>query len=226
MKPNKHPELSLIRTIIPMIFAILENILYRDNHQAIDQLNCFICEQVKVNRSRLKKISGLDRMVLIQDMLSSLLIEIIPRIAPYLPTAIATYKIIEIFSQKWLGDKEELSSISKAPLGNVTTEMGLQLVDLADALRDYPKVIEYLEHADNAGFLIDLSGIVGGREILLLFQEFLQKYGMKGTGEIDIPRLRWREEPTQFLPMVLSYVKAARPSQRRQNFEAEKTKQN
>ena len=222
MKPDKHPDLSLIRKVMPLVFTILGNILYRENHQAIDQLNGFICEQVQVNRRRLEETSGLDRMVLIQDMLSSLFTEIIPRIAPYLPTGIATYKMIESLSQKWLGDNDELPSISKSPPGNVTTEMGLHLGDLADALRGYPEVIEYMEHADDAGFLTNLPGVVGGREMLPLFQEFLQKYGMRGSGEIDITRTRWREEPTQFLSMVLNYVKSARPRQHRRNFEAGK----
>jgi rifampicin phosphotransferase len=218
MKPDKHPDLSLIRKVMPLVFTILGNILYQKNHQAIDQLNGFICEQVQVNRRRLEETSGLDRMVLIQDMLSSLFTEIIPRIAPYLPTGIATYKMIESLSQKWLGDNDELPSISKSPPGNVTTEMGLHLGDLADALRGYPEVIEYMEHADDAGFLTNLPGVVGGREMLPLFQEFLQKYGMRGSGEIDITRMRWREEPTQFLSMVLNYVKSARPRQHRRNF--------
>jgi rifampicin phosphotransferase len=222
MKPDRYPNLSQIRKFMPMVFTIMENILYRDNYQAIDQLNGFICEQVQVNRCRLEETSGLDRIVLIQDMLSSLVTEIIPRIAPYLPAGIATYKMIENLSQKWLGDNDELPGISKSPPGNVATEMGLYLGDLADALRGYPEVVEYVEHANYACFLTNLSGVVGGREMLPLFQEFLQKYGMRGTGEIDITRTRWREEPTQFLPMILSYVKSARPGQHRRNFEAGK----
>jgi phosphoenolpyruvate synthase/pyruvate phosphate dikinase len=222
MKPDQHPDLSLIRKVMPVVFSIMGNILYRDNHQAIDQLNGFIREQVQVNRSRLEETSGLDRVVLIQNMLSSLFPEIIHRIAPFLPTGIVTYKMIESLSQKWLGDNDELAGISKSPPGNVATEMGLQLGDLADALRNYPEVVEYLEHTDDAGFLTNLPGVVGGREMLPLFQEFLQKYGMRGTGEIDITRMRWREEPTQFLPMVLSYVRSAQPGQHRRDFEAGK----
>lgn len=45
---------------------------------------------------------------------------------------------------------------------------------------------------------------------------------MRGTGEIDITRPRWREEPTQFLPIVLSYLKTTLPGQYRRNFEAGK----
>jgi rifampicin phosphotransferase len=222
VKPDQHPDLSQIRKVLPTVFTILKNILYRDNHQAINQLNCFIREQVKENKSRLKETSGLDRIVLIQNMLSGLLLEIIPRIAPYLPAGIGTYFIIDNLSQKWLGDNEELSGISKSPPGNVTTEMGLQSGDLADAARNYPEVVEYLEHTDDAGFLTNLSGVAGGKEMLPLFREFLQKYGVRGTGEIDITRPRWREEPTQFLPIILSYVKSARPGQYRRNFEAGK----
>ncbi len=222
MKPDRRPDLFQIRKIVPMVFTITGNILYRDNNQAIDQLNGFIREQVQVNRSRLEETSGLNRIELTQDMLSSLISEIIPRIAPYLPAGIATYKMIENLSQKWLGDNDELPGISKSPPGNVATEMGLYLGDLADSLRSYPEVIEYMEHADNAGFLTNLPEVAGGKEVLPLFQEFLQKYGMRGTGEIDITRMRWREEPTQFLPMILSYVKSARPGQHRRNFEAGK----
>jgi phosphoenolpyruvate synthase/pyruvate phosphate dikinase len=222
MKPDRHPDLSQIRKIMTTILTILRNILYRDNHQAIDQLNCFIREQVQENRCRLKETSDLDRIVLIQNLLSGLLLEIIPRIAPYLPAGIGTYIMIENLSQKWLGDNDELPGISKSPAGNVTTEMGLQLGDLADALRNYSEVIEYLEHTDDAGFLTNLTEVAGGKEMLPFFQEFLQKYGMRGTGEIDITRPRWREEPTRFVPMVLSYVKSARPGQHRRNFEAGK----
>jgi pyruvate,water dikinase len=222
MKPDRHLNLSQIWKVMPVVLTIMGNILYRDNHQAIDQLNGFICEQVRVNRSRLEDTSGLGRIVLIQDMLSNLITEIIPYIASYLPTGIASYKMIENLSQKWLGDNDELPGISKSPPKNVTTEMGLQLGDLADALRSCPEVIEYLEHADDACFLTNLSRVAGGREMLPLFQEFLLKYGMRGTGEIDITRMRWREEPTQFLPMVLSYVKSALPGQHRRDFEAGK----
>lgn len=220
MKPDRHVGLSQIREVLPMFFTILGTILYRDNQQAIDHLNCFIREQVQANQKRLEETSGLDRMVLIQDMLSGLLFKIIPRIAPFLPAGIGTYMIIDNLSQKWLGDDDELPGISKSPTGNVTTEMGLQMGDLADALRNYPKVIEYLEHTDDAGFLINLPEVAGGKEMLPLFQEFLQKYGMRGTGEIDITRPRWREEPTLFLPLVLNYVKSSQPGQHRRNFEA------
>lgn len=222
MKPDKYPDLSQIWKVMPVALTIFENILFRDNHQAIDQLNYFIRKKVQINRIRLEETSGLDRITLIQDMLSSLLTEIIPHISPYLPTGIGTYRMIEKLSQKWLGDKDEFPGISKSPPGNVTTEMGLQLGDLADALRNYPEVIEYLEHTDDAGFLTTLPRVVGGKEMLPLFQEFLQNYGMRGTGEIDITRPRWKEEPAQFLPIVLSYVKSSQPVQHRRNFEAGK----
>ncbi|MEJ2512162.1 MAG: hypothetical protein P8Y72_11265, partial [Anaerolineales bacterium] len=36
--------------------------------------------------------------------------------------------------------------------------------------------------------------------------EFLRQYGMRGLGEIDIGRPRWRENPTQILKTIQSYL--------------------
>lgn len=45
---------------------------------------------------------------------------------------------------------------------------------------------------------------------------------MRGTGEIDITRPRWREAPTQWLPIILSHIKNTRPGQHRLAFLAGK----
>jgi hypothetical protein len=48
---------------------------------------------------------------------------------------------------------EELSaSIHKSPPGNVTSEMGLMIGDLADTARNYPEVVEYLKQAEDSTF--------------------------------------------------------------------------
>lgn len=50
--------------------------------------------------------------------------------------------------------------------------------------------------------------------------EFLELYGMRGTGEIDVTRLRWRESPTQLVPAILSHIQSAAPRQHRTDFSA------
>lgn len=48
---------------------------------------------------------------------------------------------------------------------------------------------------------------------------FLDKYGMRCVGEIDITRTRWSEKPTTLLPMILSNIRNFEPGERDRKFE-------
>ena len=92
------------------------------------------------------------------------------------------------------------------------------LGDLADAVREHPAVIEYLQHATDATFWEDLRAVPGGEAVLPIFSGFFARYGMRGTGEIDVTRPRWRETPNQLLPTVLNQLKGLKPGQHRLDF--------
>ena len=222
VQPGKKVEFALVKKAFPTAFAVLRNVLYRDNYQAINEMNRFIIEKVKGNRTKLQEVSGSDRITQIQEMLPTLMLAFVSRAAQYMGPAIITYKLIESLSKKWLEDAAELGSISKSPPGNVTTKMGLALGDVADAVRNHPAVIEYLKHAANDTFLEDLRSVPGGEDVLPVFLDFFERYGMRGTGEIDVTRPRWREAPTQLVPAILSHVKGVRPGQHRLDFLAGK----
>lgn len=221
-RPGKRIKFTLVRKAFPTALAILKNILYRENDQAIDMMNRFIIEKVEENRKLLLEVSGRDRVTRIQEMLHTMLTMVIARIAQYLPTALITYKLIENLSRRWLGDTVEMGGISKSPPGNVTTEMGLALGDVADAVRTHPAVIEYLEHASDETFFENLKAVPGSVDVLPVFLRFFERYGMRGTGEIDVTCPRWREVPTQLVPAILGHIKGVRPGQHRLDFLAGK----
>lgn len=216
--PGKKLPLALVKKVLPVALAVFANILYRDQHRAFDRLNSFIAGQVKENREKLQAVSGVDRITQAQAILSALMPKIFTLIPQYLGTAMLTYKLIGHLSQRWLGDTAELGGISKSPPGNVTTEMGLALGDLADALRDHPAVIACLERAVDETFFQDLRAVPGGENVLPVFLDFFERYGMRGTGEIDVTRPRWREAPTQLVPALLSHIRSNRPGQHRLDF--------
>ncbi len=219
---DKKLKFAQVKKVIPKVLAILRNILYRNNDKAIDEMNRFITNQIQENRQRLQEVSGPARMTQIQNTLSTLMPTVFLKIIQYLGSAIVTYKLIESLSQKWLGDTTELGSISKSPPGNVTTEMGLALGDLADAVREHPAVSEYLAQAADATFWDGLRAVPGGEKVTPLFQKFMERYGMRGTGEIDVTRPRWREALTQWLPIIVSHIKNTPPGQHRLAFLAGK----
>ncbi|TEB15847.1 Phosphoenolpyruvate synthase [Pelotomaculum sp. FP] len=209
---------SLLKKAFPTAINIFKNILYRNHSHVVAVINGQIAEQVRENKARLNSVSGADRLRLIQDLLSTLLPAAFSLIAQYLSVGVISIKLIERLSRQWLGNADELRSIGKSPVGNVTSEMGLALGDVADVVRLYPEVLEYLKGAGDEHFFSRLKGVTGGEEVQQALQEFLELYGMRGTGEIDVTRLRWRETPTQLVPAILSHIQSAAPQQHRTSF--------
>jgi len=113
--------------------------------------------------------------------------------------------------REWLGETNAADVLSRSVPHNVTSEMGLALLDVADAVRPHPEVVAVLERA-GAGFLDELPGVVpGGREARDAIVAFLDRYGMRCTGEIDVTRPRWSEHPLTLVPLILGNVRGFEP---------------
>jgi len=85
--------------------------------------------------------------------------------------------------------------------------MGLKLLDVADVIRPYPEVIDYLRNIRGDNFLDGMDRIKGGKEAHDAIHAFLDKYGMRCAGEIDITRTRWSERPSALVPLILTNIK-------------------
>lgn len=140
----------------------------------------------------------------------------------------------------WLGEKNVADTLSLSVPNNVTSEMGMALLDVADVVRPYPAIVEYLQqvsfgpasategkqpsgtiagrHHDD-DFLAGLCRLDGGQEVRDALEAFLRKYGMRCTGEIDITRPRWRERPVALAPILLANVKNLTPGESKRKFE-------
>lgn len=108
---------------------------------------------------------------------------------------------------KWLGEKNAADTLSQSVPNNITSEMGLALLDVADVIRPYPEVIEYLQHVQDDHFLDELLKFEGGQEAYDAINDYLSKYGMRCAGEIDITRTRWSEKPSTLVPLILGNIK-------------------
>jgi len=119
----------------------------------------------------------------------------------------------------WLGEKNAADTLAQSVPNNVTSEMGLALLDVADVIRPHPEVIGYLEHATDDGFLEGLLPLDGGPDAHDAIRAFLDRYGMRCAGEIDVTRTRWREAPTTLVPLILGNIKNHEPGAGRRRFE-------
>ncbi|RPD39355.1 phosphoenolpyruvate synthase [Chitinophaga barathri] len=120
---------------------------------------------------------------------------------------------------EWLGEKNAADTLAQSVPGNITSEMGLALLDVADVIRPYPEVTRYLQQVKDEHFLDELPKFKGGKEARDAIFTYLNKYGMRCVGEIDITKTRWSEKPTVLIPMILSNIKNFEPGAGKRRFE-------
>ncbi|WP_240662952.1 PEP-utilizing enzyme [Acidilutibacter cellobiosedens] len=120
---------------------------------------------------------------------------------------------------KWLGEENAADTLSQSVSNNITSEMGLALLDVADVIRPYPEVIDYLRHVKDDNFLAKLVKFDGGQKTKDAIYAYLSKYGMRCSGEIYITKPRWSEKPTTLVPMILSNIKNFEPNTGKRKFE-------
>lgn len=120
----------------------------------------------------------------------------------------------------WLGEKNAADILSQSVPDNVTSAMGLDLMDLTDVIRQYPAVISYLDTDAHDDLLNGLNGLEGGPVVRAAIETCLEKYGMRCAGEIDITRQRWSENPAVLVPLLLSHIRNFEPGTAARKFEA------
>jgi rifampicin phosphotransferase len=118
----------------------------------------------------------------------------------------------------WLGEKNAADTISQSVPNNVTSQMGMALMDVADVVRLYPDVVTYLRNAAESFSHRTLLTLEGGTQTWDAMSAFLERYGMRCVGEIDVTRPRWIENPAAIVPMILSNVRNFEPGASRRKF--------
>ena len=137
-------------------------------------------------------------------------------------TAINASSWINEKMNEWLGEKNVADTLSQSAPNNITSEMGLELLNVADAIRPYPEIIDYLSQGGGIkddSFLDELVMFKGGKEFRDAINAFLNKYGMRGAGEIDITKTRWNEKPGTLVPIILSNIKNFKPGESKRRFD-------
>ncbi|MGW7608793.1 rifamycin-inactivating phosphotransferase [Streptomyces sp. NPDC054766] len=121
--------------------------------------------------------------------------------------------------EEWLGEKNAADTLTLSAPDNITSEMGLALLDVADVIRPQPEVVAFLQGVEDEDFLDELAKLTGGTEARDAIETYLDRYGMRCVGEIDITRPRWRERPATLVPVILDNVRNFEPGAAGRRFE-------
>jgi pyruvate,water dikinase len=220
LHPGKRLEPSSILNAAPFLLSVLGTLLFRDLDRGVNEIERAMADLIAERRRRVEEASGPERVGRIRTILRSLFSDLVRRrVLQNVLSGVIAFRLIGSLSQRWLGDTAGLASLGRSPPGNVTTEMGLALGDVADVIRAHPGAIERLRRATDETLDRDLPEIVGGEGVRRAFQTFLERYGMRATGEIDITRPRWREAPTQLIAAIEGHLRGGAPGQHRRDFQ-------
>jgi pyruvate,water dikinase len=89
---------------------------------------------------------------------------------------------------------------------NVTTEMDLALWDTARAIRSDPDSRDMFIASDASSLARGYLDATLPTAAQTAVTNFLDRYGMRGVGEIDFGQPRWREDPTPVMQTLQSYL--------------------
>ncbi|MGW7161308.1 phosphoenolpyruvate synthase [Paenibacillus taichungensis] len=199
-----------------------------DGFQAhIENESTIVSELIKSNQASVEELkrniqnkSGLDLFDFILEDLQELKRFLSdPRSSNVFMTAMNASAWINENMKEWLGEKNAADTLSQSVLNNITSEMGLALLDVADVIRPYPEVIAYLQHVKEDDFMDELVKVEGGQETREAIHDYLDKYGMRCAGEIDLTRTRWIEKPITLVPLILGNIKNFEPNASKRKFE-------
>jgi len=130
----------------------------------------------------------------------------VPEIAGGAMPGLLPLLFLSKISSQHHGSNELALKLTRGLPNNVTTEMDLFLWDTAKAIREDPISLQMFQSLPAAqlaeSYLRTELPEIGQRGL----QTFLTQYGMRGLGEIDIGRPRWRENPTQIIQTIQSYL--------------------
>lgn len=166
------------------------------------KLNNHIQKVIADIRNRMTAIeSGLPRIKQARTELTTLFMSSAMNFVPYVMGGVMSKVLLE----RILGEQsqsEDMFAVLRGLEGNVTTDMDLEVGDLADAARKTPALVKAMNNQTPQEVLKIFETLAGGTPFETALEEFMNKYGMRGTSEIDIARPRWNDDPTFILQVV------------------------
>jgi pyruvate,water dikinase len=113
---------------------------------------------------------------------------------------------------EWLGEKPGAAlQLLRGLPNNVTTEMDLKLWAAAQRIRSDTAARETMRSQPVETLVQDYMQRRLPETAQRVLEEFLQKYGMRAVGEIDIGHPRWRDDPTPILQTLRGYLELQDP---------------
>ncbi len=159
---------------------------------------------------RFERLANFAAFMDAQGGLAEALPTLLPRFIPVFAPAMASLNLIShLLPQDDSGEGSFSSAALEVTRGlprNVTTEMDLALWGTATAIRAEAQAAQAFQDMEASALA---ARYLEGRlppAAQAAVEAFLDRYGMRGVGEIDLGQPRWREDPTPVMQSLQSYL--------------------
>jgi pyruvate,water dikinase len=147
------------------------------------------------------------RVALFEDVLSNTFALLLPAFLPRMAGGMASLNLLTHLAASLPDGREMVLEITRGLPHNVTTEMDLVLWDTARTIKRDPALAAQFQETDAQTLATEyLAGRLPATAQTAI-GDFLRRYGMRGIGEIDLGRRRWRENPAQIMQVLQSYMR-------------------
>jgi rifampicin phosphotransferase len=167
-------------------------------------------EQVRQHSAAAKTLA--QRLAALEADISQAVRGIVAPVFPVIVPGMGSLFLIQRWLGEWLDLKPEAAlQLLRGLAGNVTTEMDLYLWSRVQTIRAHAGArsalltwpVEDLVTAYRRGAL----PATAQRAI----EQFFDRYGMRGMGEIDFGRARWRDDPRPIVQTIQNYLQLEDP---------------
>jgi phosphohistidine swiveling domain-containing protein len=139
------------------------------------------------------------RAVFSSTDITDLVAEMYPKAAPLF----VAFAVGGWLSREFPDAQTDVNAVGSGFEHDVITRINLGLGDLADVARGHPAVAEALREQRS---LDEIRAVDGGDVFVDAFESFLDEFGHRATGELDLSRPRWREDPSGLLAIVRANI--------------------
>ena len=193
----------LLRFFVPVLLRLIRN-MARPEH-ARERFDAAIetylsTAQLPAASNRFERLANV--VAFMRERLARVLAFLLPRFIPTFGPGIASLALLTRLS----GDYNLALEVTRGLPDNVTTEMDLVLWDTAKQIQadaESRAIFAVSSAAELASQYRNGTLPLTSQKVIA---RFLEKYGMRGVGEIDFGQPRWREDPTPVMHTLQSYL--------------------
>jgi phosphohistidine swiveling domain-containing protein len=202
----------IVRVAGPMVPRLVRSLLWPKGERA--RFERELETRLAGAESRVAATSTLaERVALMEELTADAFAFLLPRFIPRFGAGMGPLNLLRHLARDLPEGEHDGLSMTRGLPHNVTTEMDLALWHASQEIRGEAAALTRFQQNQAEALAADYLGgrLPGPAQSAVA--AFLERYGMRGVGEIDLGRPRWREDPTPVMQALQSYLQIEDPDQ-------------